>query len=322
MRVLAKVVASFALLSWQSIQTHAAEEAGQGHASEAILGETTLSVEHTRLVAGSRAAWSRALPAGSTWGLGSGGRARIAFEHDVVFAGNLAPAGEYALGIHPTRDGGLQVLLCDADKLSTGTPPDDAEVLRVATPTESGRTRRALMLELRFATYEEEEDEEEREEYEGDEEWEEDPWVELVIAWADRVASIRIESTGVRRQSSPAPVVPERLRAPWQVVQASLEGLAAEDFDLHIADFAEDFYSEFDDGGSAGAHVQLLGHVYHRGGLEGAQLHLSGLAYEEHGEEVEFSNLVIFIPEGRLKFSYRLRSVATGWEVFHLGVDD
>ena len=99
---------------------------------------------------------------------------------------------------------------------------------------------------------------------------------------------------------------------------SSLQALIAEDLEKHVEDFADDFESDFDDGGSAAAHVQLLGHVKRAGGLEGMAMSLEDLEWTADERTVEFRKIVIYMANGKLVLSYKLKSTDHGWKAIHL----
>ena len=100
-----------------------------------------------------------------------------------------------------------------------------------------------------------------------------------------------------------------------------MEALAAEDLEKHIENFADDFESDFDDGGSAEAHAQLLGHLRRAGLLEGTKLSLENLMWEADDRHAEFGNIVIYPAEGRLVLTYRLRRTDDGWKTIRLAAE-
>ena len=274
----------------------------------------------------------------------------IGFDKDVRMNGNWIPAGTYRITLQRVAENDFHVVLNQAD--FTGKKLDaelSREVLRLAVrPSDAPPTDRfriggiELLLEEEEEDTDDDEEEEEEEDDEGDEQDEEDEdegedeeeeeereedheeddrSAELYFHWGTRKVTVRLEMTGMRRRATPAPEMPKPVRTPWSVVLASLEALVAEDLEKHIEAFADNFESDFDDGGSALAHAQLLGHIRRGGGLEGLLLSLDQVNWTADERSAEFRNIVIYTAEDRFVFTYRLVKTDEGWKTVYLGAE-
>ncbi|MCH8193533.1 MAG: DUF2911 domain-containing protein [Planctomycetes bacterium] len=271
----------------------------------------------------------------TNWEESTAESASIGFDKDIRMNGNWVAAGSYSLRLQRVAENDLHVVLNLS--VSTGTTRDakrSGEVLRLAVrPVEApAADSPSLGIKILREEEEEEEDRDENEEDEAEEEEEdgeeeeqeeedyeeENRFAELYFHWGTRRAAVRLVMTGMRRRATPAPEMPRRVREPWSVVLSSLEALVAEDLEKHIEDFAEDFESGFDDGGSALAHAQLLGHFRRGGGLEGVLLNLDQVTWTADERSAEFRNIVIFTAEDRLVFAYRLAKTDKGWKTVYL----
>ena len=268
--------------------------------------------------------------------------ASIGFDKDIRMNGNRVAAGIYGLRLQRVAENDLHVVLNQPHSTSkTRAATRSEEVLRLALRPGKAPAADSPGLGINILVEEEEEDrdenkaEEEEEEEEGEEEEEdveeeeeeeeadeeEKHFAELYFHWGTRRAAVRLVMTGMCRRATPAPEIPKPIREPWSVVFSSLEALVSEDLEKHIKDFSEDFESDLDDGGSALAHAQLLGHIRRGGGLEGTLLSLDQVNWTVEERTVEFRNIVVYTAEDRIVFTYRLKKTDHGWKTVYLTVD-
>ena len=77
------------------------------------------------------------------------------------------------------------------------------------------------------------------------------------------------------------PDLPDEIKPIWDIVMNSLQGLINEDFKMHTENFSKDFVTNWGDGGGTEGHIQMLGHFFRGGGLEGIGLNLSLLVLNQ-----------------------------------------
>jgi len=124
--------------------------------------------------------------------------------------------------------------------------------------------------------------------------------------------------TGLVWRHTPPPAIPEHLREPWAVVLSSLNGFVEEDMDKHVEHFAENFASDWDDGGSEEAHVQFIGRMLYSGEFEGTVLKLETLKWTESEERVLFRDIGVHSPWDSVLLEYTVEETSQGWKIVHL----
>jgi hypothetical protein len=275
--------------------------------SSQVVGSTPINIPYPVLTVNVQAEWNELLGVGKTWGTTASETTSTSFDKDVRVNGNWLPAGVDEISLHMAAENGLHLALgWPPSSERDATETTDREVLRLALRAASAPHVIALRITLETdadddrRSVEKKEDERDKEEESGDEEEDEEREEEnekedsarLSFHWGARKAAVRLEMTGMRRRTTPPPDIPEHIREPWAVVFTSVEALIAED--LEKQNFADDFESDFDDGGSAAAHVQLLGHLKRGGILEGLTMSLEDLKWTADERTVEFRNIEIY----------------------------
>ena len=146
-------------------------------------------------------------------------------------------AGVYGFYVFLNNDRDWQLVLSSN---STGDPDQydrNDDVLRLAVTPEEAPYRERLQFGIENFTDEE---------------------ADLYLHWEKKKAVLQLEMTGELRRRGFVPEVPDDAKPAWEVAKSSLDAFLAEDIEKHIRDFADDFETDFGDGGSTGAHVQLL----------------------------------------------------------------
>lgn len=107
------------------------------------VGVTDISVDYSSPGVKGRVILGKLLPFGEYWRAGANAATKVTFSSDIEFAGSKVKAGEYRLGMTPTRKGWMVTLGSD-----TGTvmemPKDDALVVNTAVKAKTIRSRERL----------------------------------------------------------------------------------------------------------------------------------------------------------------------------------
>ena len=130
--------------------------------------------------------------------------------------------------------------------------------------------------------------------------------------------TVALQMTGVLWRSSPPPEIPAEIREPWAIVHSSLLGFVHQSMDQHVEHFAENFESDWDDGGSQEAHMQMIGRMLFGGGFEDTVLKLDQLEWEESDGRVVFRGMLVQAPIGSAPLVYTVEQTDNGWEIVHL----
>ena len=302
----AKTISTVGLAIFALSRFASAEDAAESvirQASTHDVGSAKVTISYPKTNADSPTGLDE-LPVGRTWGATSGESTSSDFEKDVRINGNWLPAGTYAVQLYRAAEDDLQFVFGEAAKGNGRPGVLDREVLRLAvTPAETPDVGG-----LRFGVENVEEDKRKR-----------FTTADFYLQWGRRKATLRLETRGVRRRSTPPPPMPENVQSPWAVVMSSLEGYVAEDVEKHVAAFADDFETTFSDGGGTDAHRQTVNNSKRRGRLEGMLLDLEGLEWDVDEGTAEFRNIVVHSPLLGRSMSYSLELRDGRWTVTHLG---
>ena len=268
------------------------------------VGDSTITISYSRPAVNRREIWGGLLPFGENWTLGTNEKTTITFEEDVEINGIRLATGTYGVYVYLVNDRDWQ-LVFSGNATGDAQRYDKADdVLRIAVrPEDAPRQKR---LKMGIENIEEREDSHE---------------ADLYLHWEKKKAALRLRMTGERRGKGLEPVIPEDAKPAWAVVESSLDGLIAENFVLHTRDFSEDFETDFGDGGSAAAHVQLLRNLRSGGLTEGMDLNLENLEIELGENEVTFKKVIVYSTLGTLDLTYVLRKHGEEWRVTYLSSD-
>jgi len=218
------------------------------------------------------------------------------FDKDIRVARNEFPAGKYEATLEVNSKDRVYLVFCVGKQ----------EVFRYALRTEQrDRTDGPV---IRLLVEEPDPDEEDRHE----------PFVELQFRWRDKLASVEIEMTGRDWRATPEPKLPDELRKPWSIAKTSLMGLVNESMDEHVEHFAEDFESDWDDGGSQEAHMQMIGRMLFEGALEDTVLKLDQLKWRKAKAKLVFQGIVLQAPDATFSLDYTVEKRSGRWKIVHL----
>jgi len=237
----------------------------------------------------------------------------ITFDKDVRVSGNGLPAGTYEIGlIHVAKDD-TQIIFSARAVGEGESVSEPTEKLRLAVrPADAPKVDR-LTVEIEPVKIEEPPEGQRRRRRRR-----QAPSAMMDLRWAAHKATVKIEMTGTVWRSTPPPEIPEHLRDPWAIVLSSLRGLTEESMEKHVEHFADDFISEWDDGGSQEAHEQMIGRRLYDGGLEGSVLKLHGLEWTEAEDGVQFRGILVQYGPEEAPLIYKARETNQGWKIVHL----
>lgn len=302
-----RCVAGLAVIIW-TINAEA-EDSGQGETSHTV-GSTSIEISY---------------PEGDATESPS---ASISFDKDIVVNGNDLPAGIYELGLHAVAKNDVHVVFGQHSGTDEGdTEGKLTERLRLAVRFEKAPDVDGLHIdierierkpekksELKAAREGEEDDEDGNEERRGPRE----PSATMKVHWGGRVAALTLQMTGLRWVGTPPPDIPQHLQDPWALVLHSLNGIVDQNVEMHIEHFADDFASDWHDGGSIDAQVQFFGWLANGGGLEDSVLVLDKMEWTEAEDSVTFRNLFILAPVVQSSLEYTVEKSDAGWQITYL----
>ena len=124
--------------------------------------------------------------------------------------------------------------------------------------------------------------------------------------------------TGVLWRSTDPPKMPSELRQPWAIVHSSLMGFVHQSMDEHVEHFADNFESDWDDGGSQEAHTQMIGRMLYEGDFEDSVLKLDQVQWELEDGRIVFRGIVVLAPSGPSPLVYTVENTDQGWKIIHL----
>ncbi|MEO1481709.1 MAG: DUF2911 domain-containing protein [Myxococcota bacterium] len=107
------------------------------------VGVTDVSVDYSSPAVKGRVILGKLLPFGEYWRAGANAATKVTFSHDVKFAGQDVKAGEYRLGLTPTRKGWMVALGTDTNTVMS-LPEKEALVLNTAVKQKTIRSRERL----------------------------------------------------------------------------------------------------------------------------------------------------------------------------------
>ena len=223
------------------------------------------------------------------------GAASVRFGHDVRIAGNRLPAGEYEIRVHPDSDDFVRAAFHPRTTAPDAT--DGGGLLQLAVRT----TEAPPVPEPRFGVDAIDEE-----------------TATFYFRHGSRKAALRLETTGHARRSTPPPVLPVEAREPWRVVRAALDAFVAENVAAHVADFADNFETNFDDNAGLEAHTQQMHNLREAGRLEDMAVHLAEMDWAVVGYAATFGGIEMFTNFGRLTFAFTLERREGRWLITYL----
>ena len=222
------------------------------------------------------------------------GAVAVHFAHDVLIAGNRLPAGHYAIRVHPH---GGDFVLAEFDGRASERGPAEPSLLQLATKTVEAPPVEAPRFGLDAV---------------------DEKTAALHFRYGSRKAALRLETTGHVRRSTPPPALPAEAREPWRVVRAALDAFLAEDVAAHVADFADDFETNFDDNAGLEAHTRQMHNLREEGRLEDMAVHLAEMEWAVDGDDATFGTIAVFTNFGRLTLAFSLERRDGRWLITYL----
>ena len=227
--------------------------------------------------------------------------ATLEFDKDVRVARNDLPAGKYEVAVEVAKKDRAHVVFRAGDEellryalRTEREAPIDSPTIRLEIeepPAREGRRRRRRRRE---------------------------PSVEFEFRWHDRRAVIEMQLTGRVWRSTPEPKLPDELGKPWSIVKSSLMGFVHQSMDEHVGHFSKDFESDWDDGGSQEAHMQMIGRMLFEGEFEDTVLKLDQLKWERTDEKLVFRGIIVQAPAGTFPLVYTVEKRNGKWKIVHL----
>jgi len=241
--------------------------------------------------------------------------ASLSFDKDIVVNGNGLPAGTYVLGLHAVAKDDVHVVFSQPSGKEEGTADGKLkERLRIAVRFNEAPDVSDLQIDLKPIKKKPEEEGEDRRRKRGPSE----PSATMKLYWGDHVAALTLQMTGVRWVGTPPPEIPEHLQEPWSLVLHSLNGLVEQNVEMHTKYFADDFASDWHDGGGKDAQIQFFGWLANGGGLEDSVLILDQMKWTEAEDSVTFLNLIILAPVVNSPLEYTVEKTDAGWQITYL----
>jgi hypothetical protein len=241
--------------------------------------------------------------------------ASISFDKDIVVNGNGLSAGIYELGLHPVADDDVHVVFSQRVAGGEDGGVKIKERLRLAVRIDEAPEIDRLQIDIELIEKKSEEDgERRRRRRRGPSE----PSATMRMHWGGQSAALTLQMTGVHWVGTPPPEIPEHLQEPWSLALDSMNGLVEENMELHVKHFADNFESDWDDGGSEEAHVQFIGRALHEGGFEGSVLKLDKMEWTEAEGSVKFINAIVQAPATAAPLVYTVAKTDVGWKIIHL----
>ena len=240
--------------------------------------------------------------------------ASITFDKGVRVNGNGLPAGTYEIKLYQVAADDFHVVFSQRKSDGKKAGGKSTERLRLAVrPDEAPKVDRP-MIELEPVIVKPAAEGERRTRRRRPPK----PSAKMSFRWASRKATINLEMTGVLWRGTPTPELPDHIREPWALVLSSLNGFVESDMDKHVEHFADNFISDWDDGGSQEAHEQFVGRMLFSGEFEGTILKLDKLEWTENGSSVQFREIFMYTPFGTVRLEYKVEKTSLGWKIVHL----
>lgn len=227
--------------------------------------------------------------------------ATLAFDKDVRVARNNLPAGTYDIAVEVAKKDYVYLVFRDGNEESLRyrlrterEDPIEGPAIRLEVeepPPREGRRQRRRRRE---------------------------PPVELEFRWQDRRAVVEIQLTGNVWRATLEPKLPDELGEPWSIVKSSLMGFVRQSMDEHVGHFANDFESDWDDGGSQEAHMQMIGRMLFEGEFEDTVLKLDKLKWESTEEKLVFRDIIVQAPAGTFPLVYTVAKRDGKWKIVHV----
>ena len=227
--------------------------------------------------------------------------ATLEFDKDVRVARNDLPAGRYDVAVEVAKNDRVHVVFRAGIE----------EMLRYALRTEREDPIESPTIRLEI----EEPPQRERRRRQGRRR---EPSVEFELRWRDRQTVIEMQLTGRVWRSIPEPKLPDELSKPWSIVKSSLMGFVHQSMEEHVGHFSYDFESDWDDGGSQEAHMQMIGRMLFEGEFEDTVLKLDQLKWERTGEKLVFRGIIVQAPAGTFPLAYTVEKRNGKWKIVHL----
>jgi len=240
--------------------------------------------------------------------------ASFSFDKDIVVNGNGLPAGTYVLGLHAVAEDDVHVVFSQPAGEEGDAKDKLKERLRIAVRIDEAPDVNGLQIDLEPIKKKPEVDGEKRRRKRGPSE----PSATMKMHWGGHVAALTLQMTGVQWVGTPPPEIPEHLQKPWSLVLHSLNGLVEQNVEMHTKHFADDFESDWHDGGGKDAQVQFFGWLANGGGLEDSVLILDQMKWTEAEDSVTFRNLIILAPVVNSPLEYTVKKTDAGWQITYL----
>ena len=224
--------------------------------------------------------------------------ATLEFDKDVRVARNELPAGKYEVAVEAAKQDRVHVVFRAGDE----------EVLRYALRTEREDPIESPVIRLEI----------EEPPREGRRRRRRESSLEFEFRWQDKRAVIEMQLTGRVWRSTPEPKLPDELGKPWSIVKSSLMGFVHQSMDEHVGHFSKDFESDWDDGGSQEAHMQMIGRMLFESEFEDTVLKLDQLKWERTDEKLVFRGIIVQAPAGTFPLVYTVEKRNGKWKIVHL----
>ncbi|MFP6584196.1 MAG: DUF2911 domain-containing protein [Candidatus Hydrogenedentota bacterium] len=263
------------------------------------VGESFVAISYVTAKTKGKKIWGGVVPFEKNWLDGNKkSKATITFNEDVELNGLRLPTGTYGFYLHVLNDHDWQLVFSSDSQGEQKYYDQDHDLVRIAVITEEAPHEENLKIGIDNLR---EEDESQR--------------ADFFVHWAEKKAVLELTMTGERRGMGLNPKIPPEIRPAWRIVKFSVYGLLNENFLIHTQNFAEDFETEFGDGGGTAAHIQLLTNLSRGGLTEDMALNLENLDYEIDGNNIQFNNIIVYSLLGTISFTYDLEKREDNWRI-------
>ena len=259
--------------------------------------------------------WGKSIPFNENWTFSSDKKTIISFNKDIFINKLRLVQGSYSFYIFPVNENDWHLVFNKNIKGSSKEYKISEDAMRISINPQKTNKTDTLKIGIENIIYEVEE------KRMGDYSYEdEDITYDFFVHFGEFKAKLNIVYTEERFNMGLNPELPSAIKPMWKIVMSSLQGLINEDFKMHTADFSDDFVTNWGDGGSTGGHIQMLGHFFRGGGLEGIGLNLENLEYYQNdNNHIKFTKIITHFQEYAFYFDYTLNKNENGkWEIIEL----
>ena len=259
--------------------------------------------------------WGKSIPFNENWTFSSDKKTIVSFNKDIIINNLRLVQGSYSFYVFPVSENDWHFVFNKNLKGNTKEYKMSEDVLRISINPEKINNTDTLKIGIENV------DSKIENKRMGDYSYEdEDLTYDFFVHFGKLKAKLNILYTEERLNLGLNQNLPNEIKPMWEIVMGSLQGLINEDFEMHTENFSKDFVTNWGDGGGTEGHIQMLGHFFRGGGLEGIGLNLEQLEYNQKNKDhVKFTKIITHFPNHAFYFDYTLNKNKNGkWEIVEL----